>query len=177
MLVFAISLAQLAKETSGRTALESTSTDFSGRYMVPTAAVHLTIARVQSMASPPFSSHAGLAIIGRADRAHLECRAMSRDGSTITSGGQARVITIWDARSLSITRTFQAHSSPIFGLAFSGDARLLASASFDAPRAYGIHAAAYAWGTSAAIPAVCGRSPCARTAAAWLVDRHGRTAG
>jgi WD40 repeat protein/tRNA A-37 threonylcarbamoyl transferase component Bud32 len=57
--------------------------------------------------------------------------AHSPDGQWIASGGEDKVIRIWDARTGQIARSLRGNGGPVNALAFSPDSRLLASGSDD----------------------------------------------
>lgn len=61
----------------------------------------------------------------------IRCVAVSADGRTFATGGQAGEITLWDGKSLRRLRSLPGHSGPVFTLAFNRDSRRLASASED----------------------------------------------
>ncbi len=61
----------------------------------------------------------------------IRCVAVSVDGRTYATGGQAGEITLWDGKSLRRLRALPGHQAAVSTLAFSRDSRRLASASED----------------------------------------------
>jgi WD40 repeat protein/serine/threonine protein kinase len=63
--------------------------------------------------------------------APLYALAISPDGRTLASGGEDRVVKLWDLAGRRVLHDLAAHTVAVCGLAFSPDGRLLASASRD----------------------------------------------
>jgi WD40 repeat protein/serine/threonine protein kinase len=61
----------------------------------------------------------------------LNAVAISPDGRTLASGGEDRVVTVWDLANARLLHSFAAHSAAVWGLAFSPDGELLATGSRD----------------------------------------------
>ncbi|MCE9529691.1 MAG: protein kinase [Planctomycetes bacterium] len=62
----------------------------------------------------------------------LRALAWTTDGKRLASGGEDRVIRVWDAESGQCLDTLIGHSAGVFDVAFSPDGRMLVSASADA---------------------------------------------
>jgi WD40 repeat protein/serine/threonine protein kinase len=56
---------------------------------------------------------------------------ISRDGKTLASAGEDRVIKVWDLTNGQVLQSLSGHSGPISGLAFSPDGKVVASGSQD----------------------------------------------
>lgn len=57
--------------------------------------------------------------------------AVTPDYQTLATGGNDKIIRLWDAKSLTQKITLEGHAGPIYGLSFSNDGRRLASAGWD----------------------------------------------
>ncbi len=62
----------------------------------------------------------------------LRALAWTKDGKRLASGGEDRIIRVWDAETGRCLQTLIGHSGGVFDVAFSPDGKLLASASDDA---------------------------------------------
>jgi WD40 repeat protein len=57
--------------------------------------------------------------------------AFTRDGRTLASGGEDRMVRLWQVATGQGLLTLRGHTQPVNGLAFAPDGKLLASAGHD----------------------------------------------
>jgi WD40 repeat protein len=79
-----------------------------------------------------FDTEAGKEILPRQGHtAALHAVCISPDGKALASGGEDRMVNLWDLASGQIRHTLSAHTAAVCGLAFSPDGKQLASGSRD----------------------------------------------
>lgn len=85
--------------------------------------------RSMSAASSPSSSDRSNAVIGRLS--NVNAVAFSPDGARLLSGASDNTLTLWQAESGQVVRTFAGHAGPVESVAFSPDGTRLLSGSWD----------------------------------------------